>query len=281
MSDDDIPLSPAFGYRNHKRSGANLSLFDDGNSQYSSSLTPEQEAEIEASSREAANRFSQYSPDPRVEIIKSSFSDEDARALFIAERDGSKGRPSYLTPERVQIIIQEIERGTPAKIAAELSGVKPGTFNSWMSRAADDIRNDKDSSEVRFAIEIFKAERRLQSRLANKWVKIVTEPTTKRKTVWREKVDANGNVIRYMESDIVESNGDGNWQGIAEYMSRRFEGWKKSERIEQTGPNGGPIQVATVDINSLTTEQRELLYQIAKGQMEKNVTGSGEGKEEE
>lgn len=192
---------------------------------------------------------------------------ETARIQRDWQERGKKaaGRPTKLTPDRHKFIIDEIKKGTPDRIACLLSGAHEDSLNQWDQRGKRDIRAGKDTIFSRFSIDVRIAKSELEARLAKKWAKIGTEPTLKRKKVYKEqlvnKPDGSTEIVRYLDSDTIEEVGDGNWQAIAEFMSRRFEGWKKQQTIEQTGPDGGPIQIqqATIDINALSMEARELL----------------------
>lgn len=187
------------------------------------------------------------------------------------------GRPTKLTPDRHRFIIDEIRKGTPDKVACLLSGAHEDSLNQWDQRGKRDIRSGKDTVFSRFSIDVKIARSELESNLAKKWAKIATEPTLKRKRVFKEQIvtkeDGSIERVKYLDSETEEEIGDGNWQAIAEFMSRRFEGWKKQQVIEQTGPDGGPIQIqqATLDVNSLSVEAREILL----GEIKKRLAELG------
>ncbi len=324
MSDDPSDpnyISPLFGkkivpsYYDKQRAKANcnLSLLESGDSDNSdtdtdldsdldsdteplsvpnsSALSPEDEDLISKQSEQSKLRFlSNPVPGAPPALRSGPLTYEEARDVFLARIAGKEGKPSKLTPERLEIITENIRRGTPRVVACGLAGIADVTLVGWIRRGEEDISNGIDSEFSRVVYEILIAQNDLESRLANKWIKIVTEPTTKRKTVYREKViekeDGSVEVVRYAESDTIEEQGDGNWQGIAEYMSRRMgDRWKKTERVEQTGPDGGPIQVqqATIDVGKLSAEERKVLFGIVKREVEEERIeaekriGGGEG----
>lgn len=205
------------------------------------------------------------------------------------ERGMKPGRPTKLTPDRHKFIIDKIREGVPDKVACGLAGCHPLSLAEWCTQGRLDIEAGKNTIFSRFSIDVKIARSELEARLAAKWAKISVEPQTKTKKVFKEQIvpkdDGSVEVVKYLDSETVEIIGDGNWQSIAEYLSRRFpERWKKQQTIEQTGPDGGPIQIqqATIDINSISMEARELLL----GEIRKKLAELGpsakqlEGKEE-
>ena len=58
-------------------------------------------------------------------------------------------------------------------------------------------------------------------------------------------------------------------------------GWREVQRVEHTGPDGGPIQhqvsVETIDPRDLTQEEREQLMDILHGAMERRMQPAIEG----
>lgn len=299
-SDPNSPLyiSPAFGRKGvsyYQKSKINSSILGDeapdspsfSNGQ-SATLSPEDRELVSSQSQASEERFIKHPSQYSTNVIYAPLSYDDAKALFIAERNGVRGRPSMLTPDRVKIITDEIRLGVPMEVAACMAGLAEGSVEGWINQGTKDIRENKDTDYARFTYEVFIAKRELEARLAKKWVKIVTEPTTKRKTVYKEKVlekDGKAEVLRYLDYDSQEMVGDGDWKGIESFLERRErERWRKVERVEQTGPDGGPIQVqqATIDVTKLSAEERKVLFGIVKreveregGVEEKQVEGSG------
>jgi hypothetical protein len=231
----------------------------------------------EMSSPDTVNNLTDSSNQPVVSPFALPMSKEEAKELFLAETGLKTGRPSKLTPERHKFIIDHIRTGVPAKVACGLAGVHENASTNWVVKGREDIQRDIDSIYARFAIDMIIAQSELEAKLARKWAKIVSEPTTKRKQIFREqlitKEDGTVETVRYLESDTIELTGDGDWRGIAEFMSRRYpDRWKRTERLEQTGPDGGPIQImqASIDVDKMSAEARELLWKEIK-QIQGNV----------
>jgi len=67
-------------------------------------------------------------------------------------------------------------------------------------------------------------------------------------------------------NSIREAGANGSWQASAWLLERKFpDEWGKIERVETTGANGGPIEVAPAmrDPREMTTgEKRRLLAQL-------------------
>lgn len=203
---------------------------------------------------------------------------DEAIAQFQMETGMKRGRPTKLTPDRHKFIIDKVREGVPDKVACQLAGCHEDSINQWDQNGKRHIRAGKDTVFARFSIDLKIARSELEARLAVKWAKIAVEPTTKRKRVYKEQIvtknDGTTEAVRYLDSDTIEEIGDGNWQAGAEYLSRRFpERWKKQQTIEKTGPDGGPIQIqqATIDINALSMEARELLL----GEIKKKLAELG------
>lgn len=185
--------------------------------------------------------------------------------------EGEIGRPSKLTPERSERIVSLIRGGATHTAAAGASGIDYATYCRWIAQGKTDLSNGNNSIYATFAIEVFIAEYELENDLALKWNKITTEPTVKRVYKGEPVKDDDGNlivdenglakVVRVLESET--ETGDGVWQGIAEFMARRFSGrWKRVERVETTGADGGPVEVSqtvTIDVEKLSPHGREVL----------------------
>lgn len=187
------------------------------------------------------------------------------------------GQPTKLTSQLQEEIVNKIEGGTPVEVACALCGICKDTFQLWVRIG----RKSPDSIHGIFLHEVKLARQRLEDRLANKWARIATQPTRKHKIVYKEipVTDQDGNhvldditgelkVLRFKESETVEYTGDGDWRGIAEFLARRYKSrWAKSEGIELTGANGGPVDLrdATVPLEMLPVELRRQILMALEG----------------
>lgn len=187
------------------------------------------------------------------------------------------GQPTKLTPQLQEEITHKIASGTPIEVACALCGICKDTFQLWVRLG----RKNPNSIHGIFLHEVKLARQRLEDRLANKWARIATQPTRKHKIVYKEipVTDGDGNhvidditgelkVLRFKESETVEYTGDGDWRGIAEFLARRYKTrWAKSEGIELTGANGGPVDLrdATVPLEMLPVDLRRQILMALEG----------------
>ena len=207
------------------------------------------------------------------ERIDKLFSDLD-----LLTRD--RGRPTKLTEERSKSIISLIRGGVPIETASRANLIEPATFHNWIRRGAQDYQEDKQTVFLDFFVGVMYAKAQLEAELALKWKKITTEGVRRHTQVWKEKLVEkkitleNGEEsvelekIRWLDSETIDSSGDGDWRGIAEFMLRRMpERWKRVEGIEQTGKDGGPIEVvqhSTLDVDKMSPEARKMLLEEIK-----------------
>lgn len=120
------------------------------------------------------------------------------------------GRPTKLTPEIQERIIQALSAGNYQDTAARFAGIDPSTFYRWMD---DGAKDDADPlfKEFREAVEKARAQAEVRS------VALIQNA-------------ANG----------------GTWQAAAWWLERSHpQKWGRQQRIMQeiSGPAGGPIQI--------------------------------------
>lgn len=290
-SDPDY-ISPLFGYRATKGNNWDLSEFADrtereeGGNMNNLDESPDNPPQLPPRSQDTyTDPDAPSGSSSRRTLLPSPYrlaiTYDEAKMIYLSEKGLAVGRPSKLTPERHKFIVEKIREGVPVRIACNLSGVNQNATFDWIAQGRQDIKDGKETIYSNFACDVIIAQNELEARLASKWAKIVTEPNIKR--VYREQIidkpDGTFERVKYLDKE--EISGDGVWQGIAEYMSRRFpERWKRQQTIEQTGPDGGPIQVvqATIDVERMTPEARELLLREIKtiqGEREKEREGEG------
>ena len=199
------------------------------------------------------------------EIINSTFDEPPPTWL-----GRGPGRPSKLTPERESQILSEVEKGTPVDLVAQKCGINQDTFYDWMNRGEEDRLNNKVTMFSEFTEKVLIARDRFEASLAEKWIDLSTKPQRKTRRVYKEKVvekeDGTFETVKFLDSEIIEEVGDGDWQGIAEYMSRRYRRWKRRENVEHTGKDGGPIELQhTVSIDQFPTWLKQAIVVIGSG----------------
>lgn len=76
--------------------------------------------------------------------VKKALSREEKASLAVIERAAMDarqnppiGRPSKLTPERVEILVDALRAGNFENVAARLAGIGERTFHRWMSQGAE------------------------------------------------------------------------------------------------------------------------------------------------
>lgn len=114
------------------------------------------------------------------------------------------GRPHGLTPEVGDKIVLAIRTGVPITVAAQTQGVGRSTFFDWMRRG--EVFGEEPFRE--FSDRVRRAEAEAHTVLVG--------------------------VVR------TAAAGAGNWQAAMAYLKMRWPD-HYAERIEHTGPGGGPI----------------------------------------
>lgn len=159
------------------------------------------------------------------------------------------GRPTKLTPEVRDKIVESVRRGNFIEAAAESAGVYRGTVFRWVQEA-NEGHPDPSRAEFRDALMQARAE----------------AETTMVSLVFRAAM--GGVVIKEVtrtlrdgsqESETVYSAPDGR-VGL-EYLSRAFpDKWKKQTSntsvIEHTGPGGGPVQIQAQTVRLTALAER-------------------------
>jgi transposase len=134
-------------------------------------------------------------------------------------------RPTKLTPEVQEKIVQALQAGNYQETAARYAGISEPTFYRWMADALDD-NAPKELREFREAVENARAAAEVRS-----------------------------------VALIQQAAQNGTWQAAAWFLERSHaHRWGRYQRTEVTGPNGGPVQV---DIDVLDKRIAELIADTA------------------
>lgn len=169
-------------------------------------------------------------------------------------------RPSKVQPDRLQAIIDDVRDGAPVVVAARGNGLEESTFYRWMREGA---KLDGRPLLRTFYQAITRARVECERRMAEKWVKVVTEGTTK--TTITETHDMDGDLLS--TKTVTEVVGDADWRGIAEFLLRRYpERWSRKEGVEHTGPDGAPLETAPIPLEKLSMElKRRIVTELETG----------------
>lgn len=133
------------------------------------------------------------------------------------------GRPSKLTDDTQQRILDALRLGTTQENAARYAGIGPATYYRWLEQGAQDDAPD-EYREFRDAVEQARAEAEVRN------VAIIADAAKR-----------------------------GTWQAAAWFLERSMpKAWSLTRRTELTGADGGPVEVA-VDVDTLESRLAALI----------------------
>lgn len=144
------------------------------------------------------------------------------------------GRPTKLTDEIQQKILQALAAGNYQDTAAAYAGISTSTFYNWLERGK--------TERIRVA---------------------AGEKPKKTEEIFVEFVDAIESARAQAEvrsvALIQKAANDGTWQAAAWYLERSHpQRWGRLNRTEISGPEGGPIETK-IDIEALDAKIEEFL----------------------
>lgn len=135
------------------------------------------------------------------------------------------GRPDKLTREVQDKIVVYLKRGNYLETAAALAGVSRQAVRNWIQRA-NEAKAPKKYKDFLVAVD---------AAIAYAEDNDITIIDAMSKG-WKAQHDSKGNVIRAERAP--------NWKAAAWKLERRHpRRWANKERLELTGPDGGPIKV--------------------------------------
>jgi transposase len=145
-------------------------------------------------------------------------------------------RPTKLTAQLQEKVVQAIRAGNYAEIACRAAGISPSSYYRWMERG----EQDPGTIYAGFAEAVRLAEA-------------------------ESEVHAVALVRRAMSDD---------WRAALAYLERRHPArWRRHSSTELTGRNGGPVRSEQrLDLSGLTDEDLTLVQQI----YERAATGEGQ-----
>lgn len=122
-----------------------------------------------------------------------------------------RGRPSKLTPELQERILQLIRKGNYIEVACAAVGIDKSTYYKWLQRG----QQAKSGKYFDFFIAAKKAEREAETAFLDR----IREAAFK----------------------------DKDWKAAAWYLERKYpERWGRKERHEVTGEDGGEITLKII-----------------------------------
>lgn len=136
------------------------------------------------------------------------------------------GRPTKLTPKVQAAICEAIRSGATRECAASVAGIARSTLQLWLAQGADGGAPYSD-----FLDAVCMAEEDLQARAAKVVVDLLAEDNA---------------AVRLNAAKFL--------------LSHRFpEAWSTRKEVRQTGPDGGPVQVAAKVEAGLAPETMDAL----------------------
>lgn len=162
------------------------------------------------------------------------------------------GRPSKLTPERVERIDQALRAGAPVDVAASRGGIHPATFYDWAARGAAALEIvDHDLDAVLEAERPYAEFSDTVTRARHDWelgrLAQIQQAATGRpyKITTTKQVLRDGEIVTLTETrEGVEYD----WRADAWLLERRNpQTYGKVWRTEVTGADGGPVQIGVDD----------------------------------
>lgn len=140
------------------------------------------------------------------------------------KKPGSGGRPTKLTAELQQKIVNAMRGGAYLETAAALVDVNRFTLQRWLKKGA----RSKNSDYGRFCVAVERAMAEAEMRDLAVIDKAANGTAAE--------LDENGKQVR--------AESPRNWHAAAWRLERKFpKKWGRTEKFEHTGAGGGPIQV--------------------------------------
>lgn len=136
------------------------------------------------------------------------------------------GRPTKLTTDTFNKIIQAIRMGTTYEMAANYSGVSYDAFNNWRKRGNKELAR-RESEKVKKGSKQWQKEQ-----IFVEFVKALKEAEGQAVVGWLAKIEQSAN--------------EGNWQAAAWKLERRYPADYNRNRTEHTGKDGDNITIKLV-----------------------------------
>lgn len=149
---------------------------------------------------------------------------------------GRTGRPTKLTPERAERIVQMIKAGSYGHVAASANGIHVATFHAWQARGRD-AEKDPETG-------------------------LCVDPDEQVFADFHEDVKTAEAEAEIRSVGLIQraANG-GTWQAAAWYLERKFsDRWGRKDHLRQevSGPDGGAVEVdAKSELLSFLVARRE------------------------
>jgi hypothetical protein len=163
-----------------------------------------------------------------------------------------------LTQDRHDKVVSAIRGGSFLEVAGAYAGISKPTLHEWLARGrAAQARRDRDAGESEpcptceavpgdpCVAKTGKQARRNHANRVDRWaVSGFNDVDEAKYLLFFEDVEAAraASEVRAV-TQIQQAAMDGTWQAAAWYLERSQPGRWGRQRVELSGPNGGPVQV--------------------------------------
>jgi hypothetical protein len=156
---------------------------------------------------------------------------------------GVMGRRTLLTAETQALIVEALAAGNYLETAAQYAGIAKSTLYNWLDRGRTEIeRLNLDADAEPNAKEA-------------KYVEFVD-------AVEKTRAQSEVRAVALIRKAAME----GTWQAAAWYLERSHpQKWGRMQKVEHSGPEGGPMQVASVSAEDLEQKVLALMEQQGDG----------------
>lgn len=121
-------------------------------------------------------------------------------------------RPTKLTEERHDAIVEAIREGNFAQVAAASNGITEQTYYNWLKRGQTDLASEDVDTQQSIYAQFFEA-------------------------VKAAEAEAEARMVHLLQREDK-------WQRRAWWLERRFpKRWGQKQSVELSGPDGGPVEV--------------------------------------
>lgn len=143
-----------------------------------------------------------------------TLSEKQAKAK--AERPPQRtGRPTLLTPELMETVVDLLKRGNYISTAAKAVGLNPATISQWVKKGNDLAESGYELDEYEQAFVIFAQE-----------------------------IEKARSYAQIKAVEVIRNAMPSQWQAAAWYLERTdAQNWGRTVKTELTGADGGAIQV--------------------------------------
>lgn len=163
------------------------------------------------------------------------------------------GNPNLCTLDRVNKIIACLRNGNTRVVAAKWTGITDACLSQWVNHGLP-INAEISHKDFLQRVNIAESEAEMEMvsalrKAANGFT--VRKSMTKSRTIFKNRVEVMPNGVRVIEpialQEITKEESEEtvfDYRAAVEYLKRRKpDSWSDRNKIELTGPDGGPLQI--------------------------------------